>query len=72
MAQNVSKAAAWTPRSCVRHGDPGKGLSMTGIKVLWHTTMSVDGFVSGRPDSDEALAVEGLGAAGLAWGESAS
>jgi hypothetical protein len=47
-------------------------LSMTGIKVLWHTTMSVDGFVSGRPDSDEALAVEGLGAAGLAWGESAS
>jgi hypothetical protein len=45
---------------------------MTGTKVLWHTTMSVDGFVSGRADSDEALAVEGLGAAGPAWGESAS
>jgi hypothetical protein len=29
---------------------------MTGTKLLWHTTMSVDGFVS----------------AGLAWGESAS
>jgi uncharacterized protein GlcG (DUF336 family) len=127
-------------------------LSMTGSKVLWHTTMSVDGFVAERtdsgcaagvarrslkpvaicvldpgghvivvkrqdgasfvrsdiakawtalslgapsralaamaesgpvfvssmvtiseaPDNDEALAVEGIGAAGLAWGESAS
>jgi uncharacterized protein GlcG (DUF336 family) len=29
--------------------------------------------VSGEtPDNDEALAVEGIGAAGLAWGESAS
>jgi dihydrofolate reductase len=37
-----------------------KGLSMTGSKVLWHITMSVDGFVAGLGDNMSWLFGGGL------------
>lgn len=60
-------AKAWTALSL---GAPPRALAaMAESGPVFVSSMVT---ISEAPDNDEALAVEGIGAAGLAWGESAS